>query len=307
MTDPTSYASTIVIADWGQPHLVDLVLRGLVKNSRYAHKILVVTSDPALDRREKGSMNLRARDWELDPESGALSRRFDSTEHLAQERRGWLEEHGIEIVDVTREAMEHRARYRTGQVYPGKTEPEDGVDIAFKNNWGIGLCKTEWVLPNWDADMYPGKDWDKSLVDYARHAAAKEALVPTHVQPHFFENPPAWSDPWTEARLCNSRLAMPTAHNHRELGAWVTEEEWDAFCARCRRLQAIRERAGERLKLHWNPIMIRKSDVDRLGRYSYKGPGYDLDLDDVIARDGFTKVSFMDSFILHKGVHFTGD
>ena len=48
-------------------------------------------------------------------------------------------------------------------------------------------------------------------------------------------------------------------------------------------------------------MMVRKRDADAVGRYSYKGAGYDMEFDTVLGARGFTKVSFKDSFILHKG------
>lgn len=299
----SEFRSTIVIADWGQPHLLRVVLDGLIERSVHRHKILVVTSDPALDvHLDYGDS--RARDWDVDPASDQFVKRFASTPDMFATSRERFEKYGIELIDVTAETIAFRQKYQRGEIYPGKTNADDGVDIAFKNNLGIERCQTEWVLPNWDADMFPGYGWDESLVAYAERAAPNEAMVPTHVQPHLYGHDVdlRLADPWVTLRaVANGRLSMPAQRTLPTGGPWVTLAEWDAFCRAIGSTEEIREACNERRLLHWNPMMVRKRDADAVGRYSYKGAGYDMELDTVLGARGFTKVSFKDSFILHKG------
>ncbi len=289
-----TFVSTITIPVLGQPHLLRAALYGLVHNSFYRHRIIVLHSNPLAypsDPAHAGS----ARDWEVDV-NGASHERFTSVESFLESHAGWLDSHGIESVDVTSEAL----AFRAGHVGAW----EGGVDIAFKNNFGLRMTATEWTVPNWDADFYPGMHWDEPLVDFAMRAAPKSMLVPTHMQPRLFDEIPSWSDPWMQAREgAQNRLAIPTLATVRDRGAaYVTREAFLAFCGLMRRPGAmIHERPGVREKLHWVPAMLRTREVREAGGYGYQGAGYDVEFDDRLGARGFDKVGFLDSFILHKG------
>ncbi|HXB28154.1 MAG TPA: hypothetical protein VNV25_25715 [Gemmatimonadaceae bacterium] len=145
-------ASTITIPVLGQPHLLEAALKGLVENSYYRHRIVVITSEAPPDEHHTGG----ARDWAtvegMDGQPATCRRLYESVDDFRTQRADWLAEHGIEFVDVTDQAREMHARYRRGEV-DRRTLVEGGTDVAFKNNLGLAMTDTEWTIPNWDCDF----------------------------------------------------------------------------------------------------------------------------------------------------------
>lgn len=298
--------STIIIPEFFHPNFLSLCLRKLVQYSRLKHKILVVGSD--LDKvRQAGAEGVddlkdtgQGGDWLIDPRTEKKYRKYYSMNDFLRENREWMEDNGIEYVDVTEEAIEFRKKYKRGEVVRGKTELQGGVDIAFKNNFGLRLVDTEFVIPNFDDDMIPSPGWDEPLFNLAeKYSDTFSVFIPTHVQPYLFSEDPGWSDCWTESRqiACN-RLAIPIVGRN---DVFLYEEEWTGWCERNKRHDILSEPCGVRAKLHYLPMLYRTECLKMIGQYCYKGSGYELEIDDRAAAIGFRKISPCDSFILHKG------
>jgi len=297
------FASTITIPVLGQPHFLEAALVGLVKNSFYKHRIIVLKSNP--DAFSDPDHAGQVRDWVIVDGKATLT--HESVDAMLAKRSDWLTEHNIRVIDVTTEAVAFQERYCRGEVVAGKTRVEGRTDVAFKNNLGLAATDTEWTIPNWDADFYPGLHWDKPLVDYARASSphSKPMLVPQHAQPRWFSELPAWGDPWAEARqVAANALTVPTTRKLADGKPWVTELEFFAYCARMRasdRIHRIHERPGARTRLHWVPAMLRTQQVRDVGGYELTGSGHDLLFDNKLGDQGFQKTGFLDAFILHKG------
>jgi hypothetical protein len=252
-------------------------LHGLVENSYYRHRIIVIVSHAATP----------ATDFEI--VDGKRQRTFVSLDNYFTRHAEWLTANGVEIVYVDSQTFRDK-HYRSEPTRSGNGW-EGGVDTAFKNNCGLDLTVTEWTIPNWDADFYPAKHWDKPIFDYIRERDPRnEYLVPMHVQPAL---PDA-------VESCH-RLAIPTAMSVDGF-AYVTSPKWESFAdCHAQAGQTIREPCGARAQLHWVPWILRTSDIRSIGGFSYMGSGYDLEFDNEFGRRGFTKVGFCDSFVLHKG------
>lgn len=300
-------ASTITIPCYTQPNFLHVALHALIANSYYRHRIIVLWSDPKqVNFESRGLVD----DWEW--QGDEITQPYKSVREFLSMHGTWLSDNAIEVVDVTEEEIPFCERYARGEVFAGKTRPQGGVDIAFKNNVGLRMTKTEWTIPNWDCDFYPDKHWDKPIFDYAlggKHE--REYLIPMHAQPHVMtaEASASW-DTWRDSPAISChRLAMPTLARrkfNKEGGEYtiytVTEPEFFAFCDKARRPGAqIREKCGARSRLHWVPWIVPTAPVVESGGFSYQGSGYDIEFDDRLGRLGFTKVGFCDAFILHKG------
>ena len=294
------FASTITIPVLGQPHFLEAALVGLVKNSFYKHRIIILKSNPIAYA--DPFHDPQVRDWVVI--EGQEKQVHASVDDMLGKRAAWLNEHDVLVIDVTEDVLAFRDHYRRGEIYPGKTDVEGGADIAFKNNVGLVKTDTEWTIPNWDADFYPGLHWDKPLVEYARSSPSSEKamLVPMHVQPRHFAARPAWNDPWKQAReVAANVLTLPTTRKTDRDHPWVTEQEFFQFIGSMNKRESVRERPGARAFLHWVPAMIRTGQVRDVGGYDLNGCGYDILFDNKLGDRGFQKIGFLDSFILHKG------
>ena len=290
-----SYRSTIIIPNTCQPNFMHAALHGLVENSFYRHRIIVMWSEP-------GEGVETATDFEI--VAGERKKTFGSLRAFFDHHQGWLERNGVEVMNVTARAAAFRARFERGEIY--KDRPyEGGSAVAWMNNLALSLVKTEWAIPNWDADFYPGRHWDRSIFDYASSLSktAKQYLIPMHVQPAAMSlrEAEAW-DAWRDSgRISLHRMAIPTTRVVDGF-AYVTDEEFAKFQqAWARPGETIREPCGRRERLHWVPWILRTDDFNRVGGFSYQGSGYDLDFDNRMGDAGFTKVGLCDSFIVHKG------
>ena len=291
--------STIVIPLLGQPSLLRAALKGLVKHSFYKHRIVVIKSDVVVTCLATNA-DFRARMLGWDIIGNKRVQRYDSVETYLDEDRHWLRENNIEVYDISREISDFLKQHATDVKIV-----EGGADIAFKNNYGLSITDTEWTIPNWDADFYPAPNWDKPLIEAAQYMAHKTVIVPTHVQPQFFDSPPDWKDVWVDSRAAASnRLAIPTTHSVDGC-SYVTENEFIEFCASIKRPRdVIAEKPGVREKLHWVPALLRTDEVKSIGGYAYIGAGYDIEFDNRLGENGFMKYGYCDSFILHKGYPF---
>lgn len=276
------FATTITIPVLTQPHYLHAALASLFKNSFYMHKIIILFSHG----------DLPARDFTIG-EDGIARQVYGSVGEYLRLAAEWLDAHDVTVMDVTRECDEFRATRAHGKGWD-VGGVGGGEDVAFKNNTGLGVTTTEFTIPNWDCDFYAGRDWDRPLVERSRRGGRKEMLVPIQVQPHFVPEPPSY------------RVEMPTVR-HTKMGPqervpYVTEEEFESFCASIRQPGGqIHERPGLRHRGHWLPALLRTEEIREVGGYSYIGSGYDIMFDNLLGDRGFTKIVFCDGFVLHKG------
>lgn len=288
--------STIVIPNTCQPNFMHAALHGLVENSFYKHRIIVMHTDPA-------RFPDRAQVTDFEIVDGRRQKTFSSLRHFFDHHAVWLRENNVEVIDVTDGTVEFHDRHisRGGKF-------EGGTALAFINNLGISMTDTEWAIPNWDADFYPGLHWDKPIFDYAQRCGPRQYLIPMHVQPVLVTPDEAASwDAWRDSsKVAVHRMAIPTTtivDGH----AYVTAGEFQRFQERYRRPgETIQEPCGVRARLHWVPWILRTEDYRAVGGFNYQGPGYDLAFDNAMGTAGFTKVGFCDSFIVHKGYPLPG-
>ena len=324
-----SFKSTIIIPSFTHPNFLETTVEALVRNSFYKHKIMIVGSDPVkVDGRNA------ADDFKVN-QNFERYQKYKSVNEFLNNRENWLKKNNVVYVDTTDAAKKLRVEYAKGNVYGGKTFMENGVDIAFKNNIGLELVTTDFVMPNWDDDFYPGWHWDKPLFDYADLFTEddKFVFVPTHVQPYLMRQYPKWENAWTDARYeAPNRLVLPLVRRDQVL----YESEFFSYCDAMRRDDAIVETCGKSAiiakddgttkslftesiimkpdgtteflaardsysQVHYLPIMYRTNQIRTVGCYSYIGTGYDLEMDVQMGRNGFFKISPRSSFIMHKG------
>lgn len=290
-----SFVSTIIIPERVHPNFLYVCLQGLIKNSLHKHKIIIVHGDP-----NKAS----ADDWIVNPDMDRYHFRYRKYRNMGEFLDGnteLLRENNITTVDVTEKATELFAKYKRGEVFPGKTDVQAGVDIAFKVNKGIELAETEWIIPNWDDDFYPSPGWDDCLLYIAdRYKRNRAIFISTYVQPlnvgGDLNNMNAtttniWSD--FDHIACN-RLTLLTDKNY------VTEEEWREFCLRWTKWRMYAEPCGLRDRLHYVPMLYRKEYLEELGPYNYQGNSYELEFDARAGEHRFLKIASQSSFIGHK-------
>lgn len=325
-----NFKSTIIIPSFTHPNFLETTVEALVRNSYYKHQIMIVGSDPfKVDGRNS------ADDFKVNKNFERYQKYKSVNEFLAT-RAEWLKKNGAMYVDVTDAAKKLREEYAKGNVYKGKTFMENGVDIAFKNNIGLELVRTEFVMPNWDDDFYPNWHWDKPLLDYAEKFTENDkfVFVPTHVQPYVVNEEPKWENLWEDARYeAPNRLVLPLV-NKKDFT--LTEEDFFGFCQKFSNDDAIVETCGKSSivknddgttkplftesilmtpdgnkktcakkdsysLVHYLPIMYRTKHICTVGGYSYMGTGYDMEMDVEMGRNGFFKISPRNSFIMHKG------
>jgi hypothetical protein len=284
--------STIIIPNTVQPNYMHAALHGLVENSYYKHRIIVMWTDP-----DRFPDKAKVQDFEII--DGQRRQTFSNLRHFFDHHAKWLRDNGVEVIDVTDETVAFHDRHLArGCKFEG------GTALAWINNFGVSMTDTEWAIPNWDADFYPGLHWDKPIFDYAQGCGShsREYLIPMHVQPVLVTSDEAASwDTWRDsAKVAVHRMAIPTTKIVDGF-AYVTAGEFQEFQDRYRRPGVtIREPCGLRARLHWVPWILRTEAFRSVG-FNYQGSGYDLAFDNAMGAAGFTKVGFCDSFIVHKG------
>ena len=146
------FDSTVVIPMLSQPNFLASALRGLVKHSLLSHRILVIYSHPEMQG------HVPYQDYTVDISLRGY-RKYASIRDYREKRGDWCAEHHIEFHDVTEQALAFEEQYKAGKIYSGGNW-EGGHDTAFKDNFGLALVDTEFVVNNFDADFYPGPGWD---------------------------------------------------------------------------------------------------------------------------------------------------
>lgn len=292
-----NFDCTIAIPMMSQPNFLAIALQGLVKHSILKHRTLVIYSRPEVQGYAP------ARDYIMDTTLRGYHK-YTSIQDYHEKHKDWCMEHHIEFHDVTDKALAFEEQYKAGNIYPGGIWA-GGQDTAFKDNLGLVMTDTELIVNNFDADFYPGPGWDAPLAAILReHSEARVVAMPVHVQPyidrtHHIPEPRTNIFEDTRHIACNRPiLSLPNERDNNQ----VYEQEWIGFVQTWKREETIYERCGVRDHLHWVPTMVRTKDAKEIiGEWGYKGPGYDLEMDDRCGRLGFMKVCPRTSFILHKG------
>ena len=289
-----NFDNTIIIPMHSQANFLMTTLKGLIRHSRLLHRILVVYSRPEVfgEAMTRDSM-VRV---------GTLERyqEYQSVPEVYERHTAWCDEHHIEFHDITESCISFRREYEAGRIYPGGIW-SGGQDTAFKDNLGLRLVETEFVVNNWDADFYPGPGWDVHLVDVLRTYPDRRVIaMPVHVQPSPYGDMHQWTNIFEDTRhiACNRPIfPLPTDREQNQ----VYDHEWVAFVKKWQRQETIAEACGVRDYLHWVPTLLRTVDARRIGEWGYKGSGYDLEMDDRCGQLGYYKVCPRMSFIMHKG------
>lgn len=288
---------TTIIPMHSQPNFMATTLQGLVKQSILKHRIIVVYSRP------EAQGYAPARDYIMGLSLKGYHK-YSSVQDYHEKHQEWCAEHNIEFYDATDQCLEFEEQYKAGKVYPGVAWA-GGQDIAFKDNIGLAMADTEFVVNNWDADFYPGPGWDAPLAHELRKYPNRMVIgMPVHVQPYtvgIHKVPEPRRNIFEDTRhIANNRpiLSLPEERDNNQ----VYEREWIEFVQMWQRDEVVYERCGVRDYLHWVPTMVRTKDAKEvIGEWGYKGPGYDLEMDDRCGQLGFTKICPRTSFILHKG------
>lgn len=298
---------TIIIPMFAQPNFLATTLYGLVKNSVLKNRIIVVWSDPA--RQGEGGAKDYLTDYSVLINEGKLKgyQKYGNVQDYMAQNADFIAKNEIEFVDVTEESYEFMLEYKAGLIWKGnavKPAPgnwEGGQDIAFKDNWGIKLTTSEYVMPNWDADFFPSPGWDEILIRTMEGLPHSSIVVPAQVQPLAFDTPPNWQDAWEECRyIACARLTMPIPQRG---GNVVSEQELEDFYHKWARPIVLTERPGVRDRLHHFPVLYRTEElINILGpeHINYQGAGYDLAWDDDAGQKGFMKYTPRDSWCIHK-------
>ena len=288
--------TTIIIPERRHPNFLELCLESLIRNSHYKHDIIVVGSN----------IEEHASDFVYNKDKKRYKQYYNLKEFLTA-RKDWLEENNITYIDVTEQRAKLKAKYeRERGVY------QDGVDTAFKDNIGAMHVKTKWFFWNWDDDFIAAPDWDVNLLKYVDNSKHDRVYIPTHVQPIIGVNDPTimvidFEDSWnTSSHIAINRLALAiTSRTTRE--DYLLESELNAFCAANKREGIYVEKCGIRRKTHWVPMLIERDLYLRLGGCNLQGPGYDIAFDDMLGKEGMTRVMSRSSFFVHKGYVIWGD
>lgn len=317
---------TIVIPELDHPLFLEWCMEGILKNSVYEHDIIIVYSNPEgaeLERREISyfhtygqlpyGKNLEndeevIKNYKIAINKTELDRYTPSTElykhsndyknirELFEGRPDLFKRNNVRLVDVSKEREELKQKVIAG----GKPENfyHGGIDTAFKDNIGISMAKTEWVMPNFDDDFYPSPRWDEELTKYVNNKY--NCYIPTHIQPQIFSRPPPWKDKFYDCReyACH-RVTMPMTPDYKFI---VHEKEFLEFCKEIYHNSSLWENSGIRNLLHWVPVLYHRDILKMAGPKSLMGSGYDLIFDSHMGELGVGKVSSRSSFILHKGM-----
>lgn len=298
---------TLLIPMYSQPNFLATTLRGLVRNSRLKNRIVVIWSDPARQDQVCASALDYLADYDMLMKENKLKtyQKYSSIQDYMTRQADFIAENKIEFVDVTEPAYEFMLKYKAGKIWkgnsvkPANTPWEGGQDIAFKDNFGINITDSEYVMPNWDADFYPSPGWDEILLENAQLMPPRSILVPVQMQPLEFDELPQWTNAWEDGRyVACGRITMPIP---RRGGNTTTDEELEEFHAKWARAELIKERPGERNYLHHFPVLYRTEELKNIiGPYNYQGSGYDLEIDDRCGHLGFRKLTDRRSWCIHK-------
>lgn len=287
---------TILIPSYTQPNFMAITIRGLVEHSAYKHKIIITGS----------KYKRRANDFSVEPVTGKRFVKYTSVKDYLSRNKKFLEDNEIEYKDCTQEICDFEKGLKgIDELKAQGNAAEDGVYIAFKNNFGVKLCKTKYILPNWDADFYVSPNWDKGIMAMLHVArnTPKIMVVPVHLQPHYFEKDPNYQNMWQDVKVISTaRYAIPS--NKKSDGdVYSTKENFFDFINKWSCDKCFVEKPGQRINCHWVPAIYRRNEFNEYFKeYSYKGSCYDLEWDDRFGALGFTKFTPMDSFIIHKGL-----
>jgi len=286
---------TIIIPEGRYVNRLAACLSGLVENSYYKHDILVITSDIELE----------------DISEGVLEKRYNSVSHYMEKNKKFMKDNNIYFYNITlsKDIVSNFAKkYMLDKVETHRWE--GGTDTAFKDNFGIDLAKTDWIMPNFDDDFYPSKNWDLNLFKCIDDSK-KQVYIPTHIQPYAFgwlqRNYPKVYRPkeqidsdwvWNKSReIACARPIMPVDREP----VFIYESEWNSFVEKFSTDKIITEPCAERRKLHYLPMLYKKEDIKSIGGFTLIGSGYEINVDDRFAHAGYSKVSVCNSFIIHKG------
>lgn len=296
---------TIIIPMYRQPNFLATTLRGLIRNSRLKNRIVVVWSDPFRQKESLASDYLADYDTLIDENRLYAYQKYASIQHYMEKQADFIAEHEIEFADVTKPAYEFMQEYKAGKIWqgnaakPASTPWEGGQDIAFKDNWGVNMVTSEYVMPNWDADFYPSPGWDEILLENAQKMPPKSIIVPAQMQPLQFDSLPQWTNAWEDGRsIACGRLTMPIPQRN---GNTVTDEELEDFFVKWARDEVMEERPGVRNRLHHFPVLYRTEELkNTIGPYNYQGAGYDLEIDDRCGNLRFRKFTDRRVWCIHK-------
>ena len=300
--------TTLIVPQYGQPNCMATLLYGLIKHSRLKNRIIVVWSDPAY---EGGG---GARDCMMDyniliNENRAHGyQKYSSVQDYMMRKADFIKENNIEFVEITEQCAAFREEYKAGRIWKGnavKPAPgiwEGGQDIAFKDNWGVNMAMSEWVMPNIDCDFYFTDGWDEIMLETMDGLGrARTIFVPTQMQPLQFEKMPHWPNIWDDCRVVAcARLTMPIPWRSNNA---VTEVEIEEFFKKTAQPAMLYEKPGLRDRLHHFPVLYRTEELKKvIGLYNYQGAGYDLEIDDRCGQLGFTKISRRNVWCIHKAM-----
>lgn len=296
---------TIIVPMFAQPNFMATTLWGFTRNSRLKNRIIVVYSDPEHQGESCAKDYLSDLDGFMGDGRLHAYQKYSSVQDYITKKADFIAEQQIEFVDITSHCDAFMEEYKAGKVWKGnavKTAPgqwEGGQDIAFKDNWGINLTTSEWVMPNWDGDFFPTPGWDENLMEIAEQVPHESIVVPVQMQPVEFDTPPEWKDIWKDCRsIACARLTMPIP---RRGGNTITIEELDNFFAQTAKDEVLTEKPGRREFLHHFPVLYRTEELKNIiGPYNYQGAGYDLEIDDRCGWMGFTKFTPRNAWCAHK-------
>lgn len=282
---------TFIICEFGQPNFLAHALDGIVRNCPTRPRVIVPFSDPNEFLYRDGAPWPTARDFFINPETGAKEIRFTSIYHYIEKHGDWAKSNNIEFYDLTK-LCHHSRRVieNSGTKYKG------GHDCAIKNNWAAGMVTSEIIVPNYDADFYPSLGYDAALLELVKaNNNPRSTWIATHVQPRIMENPDYRSreDIEQTRQYHCTHLAWP------RLSDIVTRPEWEDFAGLLSRDETIVEPCGQRSRAHWNPQALRTEDFLSMGGFPV-GLGMDPNFDASLGEAGFTKYSTYEAFTLHK-------
>ena len=288
----------ILLPMYSQPNLLALCLRGLVRNSVTNPHIIVLWSDAA----RLGEPTVR--DWLFRPKTFEKYRKYQSVQEYIEKRRDFIEANNIEFVDLTEQCYQFMLDCKAGKIN-GVDHWEGGTDIAYKDNWGLALTETEFVMPNFDSDFYMTPGWDAIMIAVMRRAGPRSICVPVQMQPLEYEVFPEYDNAWEYFRhIACSRLTMPVPVRGVALttgGTTISDEEQEAFWNRWKINRVFQERPGVRDRLHWFPVMYRTEELkDVICGFPLSGAGYDLVIDQKAGDLGFMKYSHLSAWVAHK-------
>lgn len=278
--------TTILIPEYAKPNFLEVCLEALIKYSRYKHDILVVCGD----------LKASAVDFQYD-NSGNTYQKYHNMEEFLKEKKKWMDDNNIRIIDATERRSQFKAEYeRDGKIYHG------GVDTSLKDNIGVEHVNTKLFFWNWDDDFIATPDWDFNLFKYIDESRHDRVYIPTHVQPAFGSGQEVMNinpkDVWTtSSHISMHRLALPITSR---TVPYIKESELKEFVQANTRNGYIEELCHVRHQTHWVPLLIEKSLYQSMGGSNYQGPGYDIDFDDRLGARGIMRIMSKSSFIIHR-------